>query len=231
MSNPRTNSWSPVRAGCSLTIYPFKLVFFGFLQACNLHPLRLSVGAAVWFLMVSGFRKDAPTAAVVTASCTASPTSSIKTVVRYMLCTPDTCGLVLAYTQRHETCCREAWLLLSCGNGVVSRLLWQPCEFVFFSAVHSPTEVFFGWMEGGFFFSLGVDGLPTPSSQAPVQKLCRYTLFIRKTKTSITGVRVNSHRVWMQLWMARSFEIRGFYSKMRNIVTTINSSADNNDIL
>lgn len=33
--------------------------------------------------MVSGFRRDAPTVAVVTVSCTASPTSSIKTVVRH----------------------------------------------------------------------------------------------------------------------------------------------------
>lgn len=42
----------------------------------------VSIGTVGPFLMVSGFRKDAPTVAVVTASCTASPTSSIRTAVR-----------------------------------------------------------------------------------------------------------------------------------------------------
>ncbi|XP_031143235.1 teratocarcinoma-derived growth factor 1 isoform X2 [Sander lucioperca] len=43
-------------------------------------------GAAVRFLTASGFRKDAPTVAVVTASCTASPTSSITTVMTRRRC-------------------------------------------------------------------------------------------------------------------------------------------------
>ncbi|XP_034752660.1 teratocarcinoma-derived growth factor 1 isoform X2 [Etheostoma cragini] len=43
-------------------------------------------GAAVRFLTASGFRKDAPTVAVVTASCTASPTSSTTTVMTRRRC-------------------------------------------------------------------------------------------------------------------------------------------------
>lgn len=42
----------------------------------------LSAGAVAWFLMGSGFRKAAPTVAVVTAFFTASPTSFTKTAVR-----------------------------------------------------------------------------------------------------------------------------------------------------
>lgn len=43
-------------------------------------------GAVVGFLMVSGFRKDAPTVAVVTVSCTASLTSSTKTAMTQRRC-------------------------------------------------------------------------------------------------------------------------------------------------
>lgn len=42
----------------------------------------MPIGTVGPFLMVSGFRKDAPTVAVVMASFTASPMSSIKTAVR-----------------------------------------------------------------------------------------------------------------------------------------------------
>lgn len=52
---------------------------------------RCSVGAVGRFLMASGFRKDVPTVAVVMVSCTASPTSFIKTVVRYILTPEGTC--------------------------------------------------------------------------------------------------------------------------------------------
>ena len=48
----------------------------------SLFLLRLSPGVVTLFLTVSGFRGAAPTVAVVTASCTASLTSSTKTAVR-----------------------------------------------------------------------------------------------------------------------------------------------------
>lgn len=61
----------------------FKTSSFSFHSPVILALFCLPVGAVVRFLMASGFRKDAPTVAVVTASCIASPMSSIKTVVRY----------------------------------------------------------------------------------------------------------------------------------------------------